>query len=429
MSQSLTIQDHRGKYVSRAGGLKRYRYLKLKLVYEGRRGVALRSFRAIFFSLACLFTISCTDNQTQSGIQKEQSKDQLEPHAMTPAQSNVEGFSRSSDCESTHQSVRYVDEKLNKVLARCDSVNQLFSYTNRPESATVLSQWLRNWCTRKYGGSTTIIDTNEQQCSIGTGAFSAAAVGYVNKYADLLSSYNATNLSQSKSLWGTNHYCASGRYEGRTYPGLSAASCGTSGTTSGSATSWPSGNYDYLCKYNECDRFSYRTRRWRTNSVNIISTNSIYYNGLRGSWPVNFNLGSRGGITIESGSGNWCGVAMPLMYTDGTIRACRIKINNVAHAARRCGLLKATVIHEVGHCLGFLGHTTDGGLMDATANQATGANSNTRNMISLLYSLPPGTDISSRLSTLNRSGTEQIDSYEFDGSDPTLIPPKWYYSK
>lgn len=144
---------------------------------------------------------------------------------------------------------------------------------------------------------------------------------------------------------------------------------------------------------------------------------------------MNLNLGSRGGITIESGSGNWCGVALPLMYTDGTIRACRIKINNVAHAARRCGLLKATVIHEVGHCLGFLGHTTDGGLMDATANQATGANSNTRNMISLLYSLPPGTDISSRLSTLNRSGTEQLDSYEFDGSEPTLIPPKWYYSK
>ena len=378
--------------------------------------------------------ISCGDSSSESGTLSRSSP----PKSLSLIAKNSEIHSRSSECQSVASDgtskVPYINYPINKVLFRCDSKsgNQLFSWSGRSESTKVLVRWAREFCADDYGSSATIIDVNNAYCKSNSSASNSSTdpfEGYVNKYPDLVSAYNANSQGLSKSNWGKNHYCASGRYEGRTYPGLSTASCGTSGTTSGSATSWPSGNYDYLCKYNECDRFSYRIRRWRTNSVNIISTNSIYYNGLRGSWPVNLNLGSRGGITIESGSGNWCGAAMPLMYTDGTIRACRIKINNVAHAARRCGLLKATVIHEVGHCLGFLGHTTDGGLMDATANQATGANSNTRNMISLLYSLPPGTDISRRLSTFNRSGTEKLDSYEFNGSDPTLIPPKWYYSK
>ena len=54
--------------------------------------------------------------------------------------------------------------------------------------------------------------------------------------------------------------------------------------------------------------------------------------------------------------------------------------------------------HEIGHCIGVFRHTTDGGLMDATAAGSSEITSPIRNMISLLYSLDPGTDINSELS-------------------------------
>jgi hypothetical protein len=53
--------------------------------------------------------------------------------------------------------------------------------------------------------------------------------------------------------------------------------------------------------------------------------------------------------------------------------------------------------HEIGHCLGFFGHTADGGLMDKTAAGSSKITSPVRNMISLLYSLSPGTNINSKL--------------------------------
>ena len=61
--------------------------------------------------------------------------------------------------------------------------------------------------------------------------------GYVNKYADLLRVYNASGGGQTKSAWGKTHYCNSGRNEGRTYSGLSAASCSSTTTSSSSSTS------------------------------------------------------------------------------------------------------------------------------------------------------------------------------------------------
>ena len=101
-------------------------------------------------------------------------------------------------------------------------------------------------------------------------------------------------------------------------------------------------------------------------------------------------------------SENYCGVATPEMWTDGVIRGCRIRIN-AYHSSLGCGTLASTVIHEVAHCLGFFRHTTDGGLMDAVANNATSANATTWNMVSLLYSLSPGTDIGIKLRIPSRA--------------------------
>jgi hypothetical protein len=49
--------------------------------------------------------------------------------------------------------------------------------------------------------------------------------GYVNKYDDLLATYDRDLQEKSKHEWGKNHYCTYGIEEGRTYSWLSEASC------------------------------------------------------------------------------------------------------------------------------------------------------------------------------------------------------------
>ena len=60
-----------------------------------------------------------------------------------------------------------------------------------------------------------------------SGVAAAAFAGYVESYVDLSAAFS-TGSSQNKANWGKSHYCAYGLSEGRTYPGLSAASCLTS---------------------------------------------------------------------------------------------------------------------------------------------------------------------------------------------------------
>ena len=207
---------------------------------------------------------------------------------------------------------------------------------------------------------------------------------------------------------------------GTTTAGTTTTGTTTTGTTT-STDGLPADDYEYLCKHNECSKHSNRTMRWSSKTINVYTRYPFLYSGIQGSWPVTFNLGAGGGITLEAGIGDWCGVAVPEKWTDGTIRGCRVRIN-ILHRELNCGSLKATVIHEIGHCIGFFEHTTDGGLMDATANNATGTNPTIRNMISLLYSLPPGTDVSSRLRSYSRKG-----GYTYSRNNPQKLPPKVYY--
>ena len=58
----------------------------------------------------------------------------------------------------------------------------------------------------------------------GSGVAAAAFAGYVEAYGDLSAAYTA-GAGQNKANWGKSHYCTYGLSEGRTYTGLSAASC------------------------------------------------------------------------------------------------------------------------------------------------------------------------------------------------------------
>ena len=163
--------------------------------------------------------------------------------------------------------------------------------------------------------------------------------------------------------------------------------------------------------------------RWRSSAISVYSAYRTLYTGVKGSWPVNLYLTSSptAQIKLSGFYGSHCGVAYPERWTDGTIRGCRVQINWM-HQRMDCGSLQGTVKHEIGHCIGFFEHTSDGGLMDATANNSIAANATTRNMIRLLYSLPPGTNITSRLRSYSRE-----EGMKYDPDRPKKLPTKAYY--
>ena len=162
------------------------------------------SFKLIGLVVSVCLTVflisSCSDNNTESGMELGLAGADVEPTAADNF--NVEGsiHNRSASCNLVFSGTKYVDHKLHKVLANCDSVNKVYAYHGRTESTVTLTQWLKNWCTSQHGSTTTIIDTNEQQCSSGTGAYNSAAVGYVNKYSDLLRVYNARVVDRQRGL-------------------------------------------------------------------------------------------------------------------------------------------------------------------------------------------------------------------------------------
>jgi len=198
----------------------------------------------------------------------------------------------------------------------------------------------------------------------------------------------------------------------------------------------PGGDYSYLCYHNDCSSLGGITSRWASKTINVLGSGGV--EAAFDRWPsVSFNHGASGGITIGWSNAlpsGICGSAAPERWTDGTIRGCDIRINNL-HADIGCGTLDSTITHEAGHCIGFFEHTSDGGLMDATAGGTTAITSPVRSMIGLLYSMPPGTDASYKLSSSaakKASRTKQFDSgrtktLSEKSTPPRKLPTKYYY--
>jgi len=193
--------------------------------------------------------------------------------------------------------------------------------------------------------------------------------------------------------------CGSGSSSGGGSSGGGSSGGGSSGGGSGQGSNWPSGDYSYLNQHNA----SYNNGviiRWQTPI--LVNTNGI--SGAEDSFrqwglPFSFvNYNPSEGIVVSMGNpgAGVCGSTTSQWYsTNGRMVSARIIISQNLHGCT--GGLSGVITHEACHAIGYRGHSSDGGLMDTTGGngQITAA---VRNMISLLYSLPVGTNIKPVLS-------------------------------
>jgi len=175
------------------------------------------------------------------------------------------------------------------------------------------------------------------------------------------------------------------------------AACGGGGKGKG-----PSGSSDeemeYLLEHNA--RFNDgKTVRWGNLPIRVFA-NNIASEGEVTEWTratggrVTFTfVGSAGGanITFRFGSEgpDICGVSLVTYGSDGEIQSAEVRVVQEIFRGPQC---QRTIVHEVGHAIGFLDHSSDGGLMDPDG----GNGEFTEPVITMfrnLYALAPGTPV------------------------------------
>lgn len=180
---------------------------------------------------------------------------------------------------------------------------------------------------------------------------------------------------------------------------LLATGCGGSGGGGSSSTTASSGgDLSYLRQHNA--RFlDNHTIRWDL-PINTFTGGALNAEGEILRWTaasggkvvfnfVTFVPGEGISIQIGNPGGGICGSTTTTFDSSGRIRNAEVTLAPTYTS----GSCRDTVAHEVGHGIGYLDHSADGGLMDPDggSGEITTAVSD---MMRLLYSLPPGTDVS-----------------------------------
>jgi hypothetical protein len=171
--------------------------------------------------------------------------------------------------------------------------------------------------------------------------------------------------------------------------------CNGDGGNGGGGTGSTNADLDFLFQHNA--RFNDgRTVRWANMPIRVFTNNiaradevTEWTRATGGAVTFSF-VGSASGanITFRFGSGDdICGSTNIRFSTpDGEIVSADIL---VVQAVFRTSACTRTVTHEVGHAIGFLDHTTDGGLMNDDGGNGE-ITEPVASMFVLLYSMAPG---------------------------------------
>jgi hypothetical protein len=86
-------------------------------------------------------------------------------------------------------------------------------------------------------------------------------------------------------------------------------------------------------------------------------------------------------------------VRVPETTAEGEIQRCVIVLDPIVNEAR-IAAVRSVIRHEIGHCLGFLGHVSNrNSVMHASACCPLTITADVRNMMRTLYNNPPGTEV------------------------------------
>jgi hypothetical protein len=143
-----------------------------------------------------------------------------------------------------------------------------------------------------------------------------------------------------------------------------------------------------------------RTVRWAVLPIRVFLGNGVATPGEVTAWTaatgglVTFTfVGSAGAANVSFGfrSGtDICGTTNIQYTDDGQITSATVLASRSIYRGPQC---VSTVTHETAHAIGFLNHTSDGGLMDEDGGNGE-ITPPVSQMFRDLYSLPPGTVVS-----------------------------------
>lgn len=193
---------------------------------------------------------------------------------------------------------------------------------------------------------------------------------------------------------------------------VSLAACGGGGGSSESSSAGLAFIFQHNARFNDG-----RTVRFAALPIPVF-TNNIAQQGEVTEWTgasegrVTFAfVGSKParGISFRFGGGgdeDICGLTTVEFEETGEITSADVQ---VVRAVFRTAACVRTVTHEVGHALGFLDHTSDGGLMDDDGGNGQITPPVARFMRDL-YGLAPGTVVAGERTrpALRRSGSRYV---------------------
>jgi hypothetical protein len=173
--------------------------------------------------------------------------------------------------------------------------------------------------------------------------------------------------------------------------------CNGGGNGNRGGTGSTGADADFLFQHNA--RFNDgRTVRWPNLPIRVFTNNiarpdevTEWTRATGGAVTFTF-VGSAGGadITFRFGSGDdICGTTNIRFSSEGEIVGADVQVVQSVFRTSSC---VRTVVHEVGHGIGFLDHTTDGGLMDDDGGNGD-ITEPVADMFVLLYSMAPGSVI------------------------------------